>query len=398
LKSILIKIENHKFYLSPQLVVDVKDTNLPDSEFEFRGRAFFIEVQLLDFDKLSKNLVLDILEYNLGADHDRILKWEKQEPKDEVLELTIVHIKWPLFKSCLSYFSSQAKDLIPTNPKFADKQRFETFNIQEKVSINQITIASGCFYFSRRFKWEKEKINVTVQYPFLFKELNLVKQFFHKILKKKTLIINLTLTNQNGDIKIIKAECADIEKINEESIKVIKAIQFKEWKNNIAPDSMEGAFFNPTEENIISDFGNIDEFEKELLFHIVENEKIRNKEQLQYLSKISSSKTQLHITIDPQFGFVFIFQGEEMTHCIWELINSHASYIWSIHTQSFGSQELNILSEEISKINEIGRAVYKTQFDNSEQLYFHSVNHKSKNNPSIDHFGSWRLELEKLLI
>ena len=398
LKSILIKVEHSKFYLTRTLSVEVKNTNLPHTEFNFRERGFFMEVQLLSFDKPSKNLAIDILEYNLPPNDERHTAWKNQNPKDEILELTIVHIKWKLFEPCLSYYSSKVIDLIPTNPKFAEKKRFPTFNISDKISINRITIATGYFHYSKHFKWDDNRIVVTVQYPFLFKELDLVKQFFHRILKKKTLDIDLTLKNENGNIQIVKAECEDIKKINADSIKVIKSIQFKNWKKNMAPDSIEGAFFKPNEENIISDFGNVDDFEKELLFHILENEKIRNREQLQYLSKISSTQSQLHITLEPQFGFVFIFEGKEMTHCIWELINSHATYVWSINTPQFSPKELNILSQEITKIIEMGREDYRLTFENTENLFFHPIHHKSKNNPMSDHFGKWRLEIEKLLI
>ena len=86
-----------------------------------------------------------------------------------------------------------------------------------------------------------------------------------------------------------------------------------------------------------------------------------------------------------------------MHHFIWELLDSHATYIWSMPHTPFREASQNI-ENEISSINQIGRSQYKAHFQNRPDLFFNTVIHKKANSSYEDYFPRWRHIVESLLV
>ena len=80
---------------------------------------------------------------------------------------------------------------------------------------------------------------------------------------------------------------------------------------------------------------------------LIESESPRNVKQLVYLSGKKHERTQkIRFTLNPLFGFIFFISGKNKNHICWELLNSHATYIWSFN------KELSIESQiELSELN-----------------------------------------------
>ena len=71
--------------------------------------------------------------------------------------------------------------------------------------------------------------------------------------------------------------------------------------------------------------------ENDVLNLLVEKGKIRNWRNLEYLSADKQSENyKFKFTLHPEFGFLFLVEGEKYLHFIWELRNSNATYLWSI--------------------------------------------------------------------
>ena len=56
------------------------------------------------------------------------------------------------------------------------------------------------------------------------------------------------------------------------------------------------------------------------------------------------------------------------------------------------------LEAEFNIITTHGRSHYRNFFEPKDGLFLSIVNHKNNQNPMIDHFGEWRLSLERLLV
>jgi hypothetical protein len=159
--------------------------------------------------------------------------------------------------------------------------------------------------------------------------------------------------------------------------------------DEFAPDEKEGNIFNQSEE--------------EILKFLLEKSNVRNRKQLEYLAgqkQVGHSK--LKFTLHPFFGFLFTLEGERMNHFVWELLNSHATYIWSAGK---GEDELGLqyrrVEDAINQVRNSGREEYKQAYrisPNDPDLVFNVIVHENVNSPFIDSFVMWRHRLNELII
>jgi len=115
----------------------------------------------------------------------------------------------------------------------------------------------------------------------------------------------------------------------------------------IDPEIKEGNVFNQSESDIIKS--------------LTKTEYVRNRKQLEYLSDIKqTNKSKIHYTLNPLFGFLFLNESKYKYHFVWELLQSHATYIWSINKENKNISFLYAKIEEIiNVIKLIGRDEYK---------------------------------------
>ena len=86
-----------------------------------------------------------------------------------------------------------------------------------------------------------------------------------------------------------------------------------------------------------------------------------------------------------------------MTHFIWELINSHATYVWSI-PQDATEEPLRVIENEVKIIAAQGRQVYKSGFQSSETLFFTALSHSASTYSYEQYFARWKKNLDCLMI
>ena len=91
-----------------------------------------------------------------------------------------------------------------------------------------------------------------------------------------------------------------------------------------------------------------------------------------------------------------------MCHFVWELLNSHATYVWSFDKDSEGTGILvRRVEDAINQVRNSGRESYKMAYRNrhlDHDLVFHVVRHDQAGSALVDGFVSWRHRLEQLLV
>lgn len=106
----------------------------------------------------------------------------------------------------------------------------------------------------------------------------------------------------------------------------------------------------------------------------------------------------LRFTLSPQFGFLFHVEGEEMDHFIWGLLNTHATYIWSMEKEEMAlDKKLKLLEREINLIKDHGRKTFLSSKKSSE-FVFSKVNHEHSGSDLIDGFPKWKIRVNEKLI
>jgi hypothetical protein len=158
--------------------------------------------------------------------------------------------------------------------------------------------------------------------------------------------------------------------------------------NLIDPDNKEGNVFNQSEPDIIKS--------------LTQNDQVRNRKQLEYLSVTKqTTKSKIHYTLNPLFGFLFLTEGKERYHFVWELLQTHATYIWSIEKEEKEVVTLYPKIEEILNIIRlIGREEYKKTYSNRNMGFnfsFKAIEHQDISINLDDGFSKWKIRLDELL-
>ena len=251
-------------------------------------------------------------------------------------------------------------------------------------------------------KWYKESPFLEIHNIHILKDFEYIKFFFAKIFGRKSIDVKVQSRSTKEAITLVSVASSQIKSIDKDTIKILKGQVFKDItkKKNIqqfTPDTLL------TIDDLIREydeegFGNIDISEKEMFFSLIEKKGVRNRKELAYLaSNIQDENSPLLININPKVGFVFIHQGETMIHFIWELLNSNATYIWSTEELQV-KKSIKKIEEQIALIRNVGRTQYRNEFDNSSQLYFNYVIHKTAKAGIDDPFPLWIAKIHEVLI
>lgn len=398
-KSIVIRISNSGVFLNPDLELPISATNIPAESLSFKdSKNIFFEALMVSFQKDKGMLELKVVDYY----SENFEQFVAQSPKYEVKSLFFQPFHWKEIQIHLSSFQKKRLAKIITQDKFVGPINDKAFSFKFRIPISKLKFEMGFISFIKKFKWNNQSDEFRIINPNVIPEYDYIKGYFQKIVGKKTIDVQLEVRSTATKTVVSNIKSDDLLAINGDSVQVLKTQKLKEWTTKKPKIEIKGRALFDFEEVIDlygdSAFGNIDLFEKELLFNVLGDESIRNRAQLGFLSKeVQNPRNKLLLSIFPQFGFVFYTKSSEMHHFIWELLDSHATYIWSMPHTPFREASQNI-ENEISSINQIGRSQYKAHFQNRPDLFFNTVIHKKANSSYEDYFPRWRHIVESLLV
>lgn len=414
-KSIVLKISNQGVFYNDRGLVEWRDTNFPEKEdFSLSERApIFWEVSMLSFDKRTGELVIEVIDYEKKQAGDLLAK---QKPKYSIRRITFTKLKWPALEKILNYYRREAFDSIVAYPEQSKKRipgpplsAFDPKKIKEKVDIKEkhplmkTKFKMGFVELDKKIKGLAEPIKIILENPHIIPEFDHVKPFFAKALGKRTIQITGYVEINNIGEKKVRCRSYEIDQINESLITNVKRLRLKDAvfkpkihtidKSLFTPEE----YFEPTPDNSLGN--RPPQKARDFMKEILELKGIRNRKQLIYLSgKLQSKNTGLRFTLSPTFGFLFHVEGEEMDHFIWELLNSHATYIWSIEKGGLSvEKKLKLLEREINFIRDHGRRQYLENTQSSD-FVFSKVNHEHSGSDVIDGFPKWRVRVNEKLI
>jgi hypothetical protein len=395
MKAVVVKIYRDKIFFSDKDFLDMEHVNLPIEHITFTMRPIYWELMLKSYNKDSGLLSVFINNY----DYKPSEKWVGKTPKSEIRYITFLNIDWDRFKACLVYYDGHARQSLADQSSQDKFQPVKKVSLLHKVRIKDLNIHQGYVAYMKKVNWAREPVEIRIPHKDMFSKLNFVKPYFSKIIGKKTIEVDLVISRQDGNTIYHKVASNDLRKINKDSLYVIKSFETDAIRKKMRRIQGNNIFMEEIDLSLDElAFGNIDDLERDLLFSVLEQGNILNSQQLIYLSEVMDSSQRLMITLEPQFGFIFTIKGEEMIHCIWELINSHATYIWSFPAEALTRKHIKRLEQEFAIITTHGRSHYRNHFEANDDLYLHIVHHKRRSDPMVDHFAEWRLKLESLMV
>lgn len=432
-RRLIMKIDNERIHFNPELSIGIHNSNIPSDFLSFRSHVeLYWVVEMLGYDEVNKSLRVSVVDY----DAKEISAFANQTPKKLVCEVLFNKFDWPQLEPLLSSYKKirlvEILDNIEANPfQFSrpihenekiptdqlpatrnflidnldngKRQHVETFSIL----FTNCTFHLGFVSFTKKLSFQSDPFPFQISNDNILPEFDAIKPWFAKRLgtKKFNVIAEISFDpNGKMSIRATSPEIAQIDQSLIDGVKYQRALSISSPPNVFVPDK---SLFSS--EDVFSCFdedpqGNVfAQSENEIFNILVENAEIRNKSQLVYLSgKKQSTTHKLRFTLNPDFGFLFFVEGNECNHFVWELLNSNATYIWSIERE-FGDIDLQYARVEraINAIRNHGRQMYKSAYRSNNQdadLVFNVIQHKHIGSNFIDSFPRWKSKLNELLV
>jgi hypothetical protein len=422
-KEFIIKIDNNRVFFNQNLSIPFEQTNLPPNEYlKFKPNIYW-KVKLLEISTIDHELKLELLDYNNGD----IERFEKQTARtdppsiifklpfdwNKIYEISYLNQKNKLVEFGFIIDQPLENDYKTQNAtinnfdrknisiKSNQKEQKKTFSV--KVPLKNTIFKSGRVAFNGRLSGINEELFFDVENEYILEKFDFIKSWFVRKLKINSWKVDITITYIGNEIIGIKAISADVNRITPELIEGIKYDRTVNLiKNPLTEDSNQELF------SVEELFSQIDKEKKEKntfeqsekdILNILLKKNGRNRKQLEYLSEEKQSlEHSLKFTLNPHFGFLFTVEGKENNHFVWELLETHATYIWSINKSVYEiEKQFKQVENEISIITKFGREKYRKTFQRDKELIFEHINHEKIITKQDEHFVIWKNKLNEYL-
>lgn len=431
-KTLLIQISNREVVLAPTLTIPIQRTNFPIAYCQLSDyKPIYWEAEITDYEEKTACLKLSIINYSASFDG----RFDKQKPRRKIEQLEFAKFDWRSLEAHLmhykiahlepfiernvlnfNYNSTTKRDvnfiepIIPVDSEFskeliAQKTKIIEFEKQWRINFNNAFFYNGYLKFTKSIPEVKSGFEVKIYNDNLLQEFDLIKPYIAKKLGN-TFLVKAKLKIKDKELIALEATSEDINQINENLLEQIRQQRIYGLKRAIKKPEVDQSLFTSDELFDLSSDGKGNVFRDEELdvMELFSNlESVRNRKQLLYLAgQLQNSKTKLRFTLHPHFGFVFHILGKTHHHFVWELLNSHATYMWSRHQSDCVEVEmLKDLEAVINLIRNQGREQYKAsyrQFVSTDKWVFNVIDHTDANSSFVDGFVKWKYQIEERLV
>ena len=296
-----------------------------------------------------------------------------------------------LFLKRNTYYRKIAKQasLFDEPTEFIPEKQNLIIERQIKIAIEDLDFGYGNVGFEYVDKRSNQRFNFEIENEEFRPEFEVLKPYFIKVLKSKSVMIDIYAELENGVILSQLATSSDIENINKE---LLESVKFKFLNKNfigqISTSKQNILTTNelPKNQNIYSDAESI-------LEDLLKVKQYKHSKHIQFLAdKHERNVMKLRFALQP-FSFVFLIAGEQNYHIILETLDTEeATYIW--HTDKSKTAILEAVKQidkELNIIKEKGRQAY---LETNPQNFSRIVHDYSDNNKG---FIIWKGQLEERL-
>lgn len=446
IKDIIIKIDNKHIYFNQTLTIPVRNSNLPMDSMTFRfSDDIFWKIELIQYSDETKCWHAKVIDYTVKniepfnkqkstrqierVEFDK-LDWRQLEPQlcsyQAIKLIDILHnyninavpkteTIYQLTEVPFNKSSYKIPEEVPTTRYRQEIESFNTpkgpytehLNINFSVKFQEATFINGSVTFKKYIKKIGTEIDFRIENSCLLEEFDNIKLWFSKKLKTKKFNVRSIITLVDLKFSHATASSPEIEMITPNIIESIKYDRTIALTKPPKTDNPEKSLYNTDDLFQLIDPENRDgnvfnQSGPEIIKSLTQTEFVRNRKQLEYLSDVKQTiKSKIHYTLNPLFGFIFLNETKLKYHFVWELLQSHATYVWSIDKENKDISSLYTKIEEIiNVIKIIGRDEYKKTYSTKNIGYeftFKSIDHHDITINTDDGFKKWKLKLDELL-
>lgn len=425
-KTIILQLDNISILLNGVLHLKYENTNLPKEYFKFpNDKLIYFEAKIEQYDIASGYLKISIVNYIASPPKIKFLP-------EQYLSIKLIEFSkmdWLQFsRQIYTYTLSKIRHLFHATEldNYAKTENLNTFSLVNQSNSTQDTsldpnlkniefishslivkyenaiFCNGHVSFNINLKKYNINTKLEIENPIIKQEFESIKPWFIKKLGKSFTAV-ITIMKNNGLIQEVTAVSSDISKINEDLIEKIKRHRVQQLVKSITSPQEGKSIFTSSElfsllgkENMGTD--TLNPSPSNMLKILIETGEAKNTKQLDYLSGDKQSLNErLRFTTTPHFGFLFYVKTQKGQYFVWELLISHATYIWITDLQN--PSFLSIVEKEISFIQLYGREVYKHRYktQNPKDYNFRIIEHKGSNLNEEERFKIWKNWADKII-
>jgi hypothetical protein len=410
----LLRIQGDRINYTPDAYCRQTATNLPSGSLRFRAhRPFFWKVRIVEYRPTEACIRLEVVDYQ-PKDTECFLK---QTPQASLQRIEFEPLDWKQLQTFLSYYRQDAALAHVLQNSEQDSPAavpVETEIRDIGVPWSELRFEAGFVAFDYQPPGWQEAVIVRIANSHLLPEFGYVYPWFVRALpaglqfrKGKEIQVRMKWRVEHQEYQLQQAESPQIRAINSQLIDSVKRIRLLEAIKQSIDIPIDRSlftadeFFDAGKDPLPSQAG-LHPTEADALRILLEERKVRNSRQLLYLADHpQAAGHKIRFTLSPDFGFLFTLVSEDYYHFCWELLNSHATYLWTFDRQEIGPDRCyRRVERSINHIRDHGRRRYKTAYRHREidsDVAFTAVQHQKANSSLVDGFVYWKARLEEIL-
>lgn len=228
---------------------------------------------------------------------------------------------------------------------------------QIKIAIEKLDFLYGSVTFRYQLQEIQKELEFDIENFNIRPEFEVLKTYFEKFLKSKTIVITICVVINNGTVVAQTAESSDINKFNRE---IVESVRFQySQKTFFGSSKFLKSQFNDEDE--LQESAKIPyESSEELLQDMLTKGNYLHQKQMVYLSDLHvSSILKIRFVLNP-FAFVFLLAGQEQYHIVMETLDTEeATYIWHLSKNTSSWKEnISIVDKHLNIIRNEGRQAF----------------------------------------
>ncbi len=261
-----------------------------------------------------------------------------------------------------------------------------------KIQIEQLEFGYGVISFQYNLSEINNTLTFVVNNNEIRPELEVLKPYFGKALKAKSLNVNIHLEYEDNLLVAQLASSADFDKINNE---LIEGIRFQFIAKNVLGNTIS--------KNTVQSISEIKQMHEnhalydnteELLEDILKRKQYKHTKQIQYLADNHLRHIlKLRFVLSP-FSFVFLLEGMKQFHVILETLDTEeATYLWHFNNDVKDlPNNLKEIDQHLNIIRDKGRQVFLENIPSNFTRILHDYLDDQKG------FFIWKSLLEEQLV
>jgi superfamily II DNA or RNA helicase len=250
------------------------------------------------------------------------------------------------------------------------------------------------YYGNAAFNYMDNELGITFELEIenseIRPEFEVLKPYFIKALKSKTISVELFAEFENDSIVSQLATSKEIEYINKE---IVENVKFQFLSRDVIgkiPKFKQNLLTSDEIQDHQSVFSN----SEEILSQILQNKNYRHSEYVKFLAeRHESGMMKLRFVLNP-FSFLFLLQGRNQYHFILETLDTEeATYIW--HTNTKTKKDLmkiaSLIDGQLNAIKESGRQTFLDSYPENFTRILHNYADEDRG------FTAWWESIQNLL-